>query len=460
MEFGELAHAVKRYRALILGLVIAAMAVAAISHIGDTKTYTASARLVLDTPDPESRAESAAIADTAKALATSPTQVRDALRKAHVTDRDATTLAGEDVSVRALGSSAVIQLSVTDRNRRAAMLIANALAAEVIAARLDVTSGAAQQVLGTLDRRLGKLNTRISRLDANIAALTVAAADATSSVPRTQLNEAERSRDLLAQQRSVVEGQRIALLANEAARPKPAIVSEATQPETANSSRLLPDMLLAGIAALIVAVGTAGIVETTRRRVIGGAALARAFDTPLLGTIRSRLGDESTFDSDPGIAIRVVLAAEAARVTDVALFPVGRPIDTAALAERLQRATADIGGGRGGSLEPNSGLPRMTSSAGLGAGAARSSKASENGAGLSVRPFGAGSPNGESRTGLVVVSPAALTKEELDQAAQLVHRTSVPLLGLVAVTTVPAPPSRLDESESVRERLERVRSSA
>lgn len=458
MELAEIANAAKRYRFLIIVLVVSAMAVAALSHLRDTKTYTATARLVLDTPDPESRAESAAIADTAKALATSPTQVREALRRAHVTARDPDTLASEEVAVRALGSSAVVQLSVTDRNRRAAMMIANALASEVIAARVSVTSGGAQDVLSTLDRRIGRLSARISRLDTTIPSLTVAAANTTSSLARSQLNEAQRTRDLLAQQRSVMEGQRVALLANEAARPKPAVVSEATLPEHANGSRLLGDVLLAGIAALIVAIGTAGAIEVTRRRIIGGTALARAFDTPLLGTIRSSLGDDRTFDSDPGISVRLVLAADAAGVTDVALFPVGRPVDTGALAERLQRAAGEIVGEPPEGVEAAGGAVAMTSSAGLGAGTRRSRRASDRGEGISIRPFGVGGRSAQSRTGLVVVSPSALTKEELDQAVQLVHRTAVPLLGLIAVAPVPARPSRLDES--VRERLERLESSA
>src|SRR5204863_4375901 len=51
-------------------------------------TYTASTRLVLGTDDPKSRTESASIADTGKAIATSPAEVRGALQDAHV-DRNA-----------------------------------------------------------------------------------------------------------------------------------------------------------------------------------------------------------------------------------------------------------------------------------------------------------------------------------------------------------------------------------
>ena len=46
----------------------------ALLHRDDSTTYTASARLVLDTPDPTSGPESVAIADAAKAIATSRAQ--------------------------------------------------------------------------------------------------------------------------------------------------------------------------------------------------------------------------------------------------------------------------------------------------------------------------------------------------------------------------------------------------
>jgi capsular polysaccharide biosynthesis protein len=460
MELAEVARAIGRYGWLILGLVIAAVGVAAISHLGETKTYTASARLVLDTPDPESRAESAAIADTAKALATSPSQVRDALLKARVTGRDPVRLARENISVRALGSSGIVQVSVSDTRPRAAALIANALASEVIEARLDVTNGSSQQVLTVLDRRVTRLSRRISTLDARIASLTVAAASDASSVARSRLNEAARSRDFLAQQRSVVESQRVGLLSNEALRPKPSIISRATTPPSANPSRLFPDIVLAAIVAFILSVGTIGVIETVVRNIVGGTALARAFDVPLLGTIRAKLGDQRTFDSDPGIAVRLVLAAETAGVTDVKLFPVGRPIDIAALADRLQRGSADAVAvapveatvyartAEGQSV-------RRTSTADFAAGNRRSARGQDNRAAIAIRPFGASSSETHGRSGLVIVSPATLTKGELNQAVALVNRTTVPLLGLLAVATVAAPPLRLDEV--VQAKLERFR---
>jgi len=64
---------------LLVAAIAVTVALAGLLHLNDTTTYTAKARVVLDTQDPETRAESEAIADTAKAIATSPALVRTAM---------------------------------------------------------------------------------------------------------------------------------------------------------------------------------------------------------------------------------------------------------------------------------------------------------------------------------------------------------------------------------------------
>jgi capsular polysaccharide biosynthesis protein len=370
-----------------------------------------------------------AIADTVKALATSPSRVQDALRTGGVTGRNAEQIAQDRVSVRALGSSGIVEISVTDAKAAAAALIANALAAEVIETRLAVTRGENQQALAAIDQRITRLNRRISTLDGTIATLSAQGSD---NQTRSQVNEAESTRDFLARQRGVLEAQQVSLLSNEALRPKPSIIGRATAPKAANPSRWLPDLLLAAAVGFILGIGTAGLIETLRRTVTGGAALARAFDTPLLGTVRPSFADGRSAAGDPDLAVRLKLAAEAADVTDATLFPVGH-IDTEALAVQLGPWAPDVAAsGRRNSRRPND-------------------------AAVAIRPFGAtnGHANGRDCTGLVVVSPGSLTKTELEQAVQLVHRTSLPLLGLIAVEAIPQRSARqyaalVDRSKHVR----------
>jgi len=442
MELADLARTMARYRWLILLFVAVGVGLAWLTHYGEAKIFTASTRLVLDTPDPESRAESAVIADTAKAIATSPSQVREALTKARVPGRDPDEVARHQVSVRALGSSGIVQLSVRDRDPKAAALIANALAVEVIATRLDGTKGV-QQVLRGLDKRITALNQRISTLDAKIFSLAVAAeaaaGAASANALRSKGDVAERQREALAQQRSVAQGERVSLLSTEALQLTPSVISEASPPASADTTRLLPDMVLAGLLALIFGVGAAGLIELVRPTAVrGGSALARKFNTALLGTLPGEDEDKQDLEA-AGIAARLAFAADAAGVTNVSLLGVGPPVDVDAIARRLeatlfgaaeQPALTRIGEEESVRSTWTANVTRLGPNVGM---------AALDPSGISVQPRGAASAparNGES-TGLVVVSPVTLSAAELEAALQLVRGTPLPLLGLIATASTP-----------------------
>ena len=436
MELADLSRMIARYRWLIIACVLFGQLVAAVTHYGDTKTYTASARLVLDTADPESRAESSVFADTAKAIATSPPQVGQALAAAHITERDPIAVARR-VSVRALGSSGIIQLSVRDENGQLSALIANALAAEVIQTREGVATGEREQVLRALDQRIIPLNRKIAALDTRIARLSLDAASTTSpsaaNAIRSRQRAAERQRDALSQQRSVVETERVSVLSGDALRPKASIISEASKPESADPSGLLPDLVLGSLLGLILGLGAAGALELFRPTITGGSALARAFDAPLLGTL-----GESAEEAGPdakGITSRLALVAAANGVSTVNLLAVGRPVDLDAIAGRLltdveeERALAptaygQVADGRTATVSRPEQGPRI---------------ASIDPSGLSLKPLGAPVRDKES-TGLVVVSHLTLNKREVAEATKLIERTSLPLLGLIAVRSRRATP--------------------
>ncbi len=313
MELNEVGRRIfGQHWRLILGLVLAGIAVAALLHGGSVSTYTASTRLVLDTQDPKSRAESTSIADTAKAIATSPSQVRGALEDAHVTGRDPIDLAKHHVSIGALGTSAVLQLSVSD----------------------------------------------------------------------------------------------LSLLSTEALRPKPSIISPAALPTHADSSHWLPYLVLGALLGLVLGVGGAGLLETIRPTLVGGDALARAFETPLLGSLR-REPNEDDADGLRRITPRLFVAAEVAGVGTVNLVGTDPAVDLSRLANGLEAAPADAFG------PPRS--PRDTHS------------------GLRIRPFNLrdSSPEVPGGVGLVVVSPSALKKTELMDVSHLLNVASLPLLGLL-----------------------------
>lgn len=448
----ELNEAVRRilgqHWLLILFIFALGVGVAAGLHRDDAKMYTASTRLVLDTPDPASSEESTAIADAAKAIATSPALVRDALIKARAPTRDAVNVARHHVSVRALGTSAVLRLSVSDRSPRVAAATSNALAARLIRTRLNVTQGDIQQVLTGLDERIAKLNRRISSVDAQIDQLNAQAATA-SARPQANVHgskrasgptgadalgskrdDATRLRDFLAQRRGVLESERVTLLSTDAVRPKASIISPASLPSAPDSSRRLPDMILGGLLGLIFGVGLAALIETIRPTLVGGDALAREFDTPLLGTLSGDPEEPKALQEAGRVAFLLRLFAEVTEVRTVGLLAVDPQVDLRPLAERLDAVPAQPEPALAGALEgPGPGWENVAT-----AGHARTD--------LHVRPFDARnvSPNNGGAGSMVVVSPTVLKKAELTEYNHLLRITRLPLLGLITYK-----PSRLKQ---------------
>ena len=335
---------VGQHRWVILALVLLGAAIAGIAH-GGAQTYTATTRVVLDTPDPTSRNEAIAISDTVQAIATSPTLVSAAVRAAHVKNRDPLDIAEHHVSVSGLGSSAIVSVSVSDANPGVAAALANAISQRVILAREQFASGTRDQELATLERQTTSLSSRIASANVRIDALNSQIAATTGvqgAALRARRDAVMRQSDFLTQQRGVLESERVSILGAAALRPQPSVVAEATPPLHPDPSGRLQYMVLGGLLGLIIGVGLAALSELIRPTVVGGDALARQFGVPVLGTLRtSRAGvvDERQVAAAAG---HVRLAARAAGVRRVEL--VGSPDgDVTAPLASLRDATASSG---------------------------------------------------------------------------------------------------------------------
>jgi uncharacterized protein involved in exopolysaccharide biosynthesis len=397
---------------LIACFVITGLAVGALVHRATGTSYTTSARLVLDTQDPKSRTEAAAIADMGQAIATSPTQIKKALVRSDVR-RDVPSVS-HHVAVRPLGTSGVLELSYSDRTAQGARAVANALAAQVIRARLAISNGTLRQTLEASGRQIEELSRNITELDARTAFDQAAVAQ----------------RDLLVQQRSALQSEQATLLASAAQRPTPSIISEATLPAQPNASGLIPYMTLGAIFGLILALGTAGLVEMIRPTVVGEDALAREFDAPLLGRLSGVPGQGSLAVDTTSLADRIRLAGETSDVHGVWLVGAGPTVDLRSLAVALTTPNGDSKGRANGGRNGSSRAPM-----------------------IDVFDPHTWSPNGGGG-GLVLVSPLALKKEDLVEANCLLELSRLPVLGLITYDGErpprPAQPVAKTVDESVR----------
>jgi uncharacterized protein involved in exopolysaccharide biosynthesis len=394
-----------RHRKLIALLILAGLLAGFAIHLGDAPQYSASARLVLDTSDPEDQAQSGVIADTTRAIASGPSLVRDALAEIGAR-RDATEMARRHVRVQALGSSGVMQLSVTDSDPEVAVALANAIAEAVIKARLQVTAGQAVTVVRQLDQQLARLQQQISDLDAQIDGAAAAVVGG---------GQLLRRREALAQRMSQLENERASVESTRALRPRAAVLDAASPPAQRLPGRRLPDLVLGGLLGLLVGVAAAAAVESLRPTLVGRTAIARGTEAPVLAEL---VGPPQRHGHRHGwvaadvaeAAMHVELVAVAAGVQHVRLMALDRQVDLSnlvqILGDSLKTATvqqADM---------PTARRRRPGSRAGLEP--------------ETLQPEGDG-----GRIGLVLVAPTVLKLADLDPVKDFLTISGWPLLGVI-----------------------------
>jgi capsular polysaccharide biosynthesis protein len=311
-----------RHRKLIVALMLAGILGSLALHVGDAPRYVATARLVLDTTDPEDQAQSGVIADTARAIATGPSLVRAALADIGA-ERNATEVAKRHVDVQALGSSGVMQLSVTDRDPKVAVRLANAVARAVIDSRLDVTAGQATGVVRDLDRQIAALQKQIDDLSRQAETPVV-----------------QRQREVLIQRITQIQAERAGVQATRAQRPKAAVLDPASPPAQQVPGRRLPDVVLGGLLGLLVGVGAAAALESLRPTLLGRTAIARELEAPVLaelaGPPQRRGHRHGWIAADIAeAAMHVELVAVAAGVQQVRLMALDRQVDLSNLVQFL-----------------------------------------------------------------------------------------------------------------------------
>jgi capsular polysaccharide biosynthesis protein len=306
-------------------MVLVAIAAAILLHANDPGLYTASARLSLDASDPQTAAAAQALADTGRAIVTSPGLVARALAAAgvsNVTEESSTKFASHDVKLQGLGSSNVMQLSVTYPDPRIAAVITNQLASGLIKARLEATRGRLSQLLAGVDTQVLALDHRIAQIRAGPSS--------DSAEGRAQLAEVVRERSDLASERE-------SILVQDSLRPQPSIVDPARAPLAPDPTRLLPDVALAALIGLVAGIGLASVMESFSPTLVGPDAVAREVGAPVLAELPRANGNVTAFQRELRDR-QVRLAAGIARMGAVELAdlgPLNMSTDVALMAARL-----------------------------------------------------------------------------------------------------------------------------
>ncbi|NMH96651.1 hypothetical protein [Pseudonocardia acidicola] len=319
------------------------------------RTYASWSRIQGGTVLAGSDTEADALLNLVKGVATSNAMVQRALGEAGVTGRDPTTTATR-IDVVRLGSSAVFDVSVTDRDPAVATKLDQALATDVVSYLNNAGDARTANLLSGLSDRQKQLQDQRQKT-ATALALTkdpVASADTAAQLAGIdqQLN------DLSSTMRQLQLSGTSAGSAGSAAVISPAVSTGATP------TNLATDLGLALVIGLVAGLLAATVVEVLRPRVPDARAFARGIGVPLIGQLpRTDQGRAA----DPELLFALRRAAQRHEVRRALLVGPGDPQRLAAIAAALRAALneADPPAGGPGMTPPPSPAPRPAGTNGL-----------------------------------------------------------------------------------------------
>ena len=419
MELSEaFVRIVGRHLMLIALLVGFGLLGGGLLHGGDPTEYAASVRLALGTGDPSNQAQSTVVGDTARALATGPGLVGEALRSVGV-HRDPVSTAQHHVDAQVMGSSGVVSLSVSDTDAAVAIALANAIGEEVIRAHGDMLYGRDAATLDSVQTDIAQTERSIASLDAHIKAVgplfdvvPFKGGMALSERPWAEPNQLLRQRSDLVQSLLTLHSERANVEAARALHTQDVIVDRAAAPAERVPGRLIPYLALGGLLGLVIGVGYAATLETLRPTLVGRNAIARNLGAPVLAELRGDAIDEVDIAE---AAMHIELAAAGAHVQRVALLAPSRQFDLRPLTDRLTPSitglTLHVIGQAGpvGGADKSSSLPRTSA------------------------PAGSWPPSGNGTTGVVLVTPEAVRLADLTRTVEFFTISGWPLMGLIII---------------------------
>jgi hypothetical protein len=408
---------------LLACFVAVPLLIVAVLHVLAAPSYVATGRIQASSTLPGTDTEADAVLNRVAGIATSPSVVRDALRQAGITTRDANQVAADEVAVNRLGSSAVFNLSVTDPSSQIATGLATALANQVVTFLNGAGDPRATSLITQLtDQQRALLAQRqqiAARLGLAGSPVDTANLSAQLSTIDQQLNDIGSTLRQL-QSTVLTTGGSAAVISSPA-------------PATPAPSRLATDLGLAGLAGLVAGLLVATVLEVVRPRVAGAREFARELQTGYLGRLSLPSDDDGAVTID--IATEVGLRETLAR-TGVATMVVAGPLPPALLsavtAQLASRLSADSTAGGEPSANGVSARPPALGEPGKTATLQPVLDLLPDHQPIEVRALpDIDTASGSGRRGLLVVAPDLSLHREVDETRTLVAATGWPVLGVL-----------------------------
>jgi capsular polysaccharide biosynthesis protein len=432
VEIDEVAARLLRQYWVLL-IICVAVPVVAVSFLTSRQPamYASSARIITGSVVPQSSAAADAVASQVEALATGRTAVAQALQSAGA-DRNLGDFIGNDIAVSGLGSSQVIDLTVTDRSPRVAQKVSRVLAAEVVGSINNVGQSGLRAALTANDQEIVRLSQRRAVMAGQSAAQ-----------PRNQQLQAQLAG--LDQVIANFTGDRSRLLIQAGTLGLATVIDEPALQSRPESKAAVQKLGLAGLLGLVAGILIASIAETVRPTVPGARRVSRRLGVPALGQLSGADMDGARTPAVGEMALRFRLAAAHADLSTIALVDIDGKRELAALAaglmQSLQAPSADGGvPGQAGLTGWANGSQRrdpddQPTLAGVGPSVLVKPRAAVTGsAALQVYPLGQMNwVAGTRQVGIIVLSGPVARVSRITALEDLSRSSGWPIVGVVGV---------------------------
>ena len=276
---------------IVIAVLIAAAAFGIVRHDARA-TYRADTRLLLG-PELNSVQEAQTVVSRARAIATSTNVVAMAIRQAKVTSTVSTVRS--EIGVSGVSDSGLATLSVTDADPAVAAALCRALG-HATTDFINTTNF--QSIQSTLDSIQGQLQQAVAQYTSAQASAAGPAAEAQLALISENITSLSTAR-----------GQ---LLARQAQAVAAKVVDEPPALGVRTASNVVTVAGLAIVAALLLWLLTAVLMETLRPTFPALRSVGRSFDAPVLGRLTPDLAPD---DAETAETLdRIVLSAQHLRV--------------------------------------------------------------------------------------------------------------------------------------------------
>jgi capsular polysaccharide biosynthesis protein len=325
VEIDEVAARLLRQYWAVLAVCIVVPLVA-ISYITakQSNAYAASARIITGSTVPQTSAAADAVASQVEAIATGRSAVKQALQAAGAS-RNLSSFISNDIAVSGLGSSQVIDLTVTDRNPQVAQQVARVLAAEAVRSINNVGQSGLRAALTANDQEIVRLSQQ-----------RAVKAQKAAAQPQNQQLQSE-----LAGMDQVIAnftGDRSRLLIQAGTLGLAGVIDEPGLPARPESKASAQKLGLAALLGLVAGILIVSVAEVLRPTVPGARRVSRRLGVPMLGGLGK---DELTGARTPAVgemALRLRLVAAHADLRTIALVDVDGKRELGPLAAGLTQS--------------------------------------------------------------------------------------------------------------------------